>query len=189
MRYLLLILLMTLVLGCTRPDPWRAALAQQQSAAASNAQASTAAQISQAQAASDDARRAQELLQALQAQQAIVAGQAVKAQADAQTAIVASNNAALVLVADRIAEVSRIDYTPLYAGMAALVVVVVVCIVVHGRKPTTPIAPQLLYQSVNARAWLTADGTVHLHRFSDGQTLVYLPGHEMHTRLLIGDRG
>ena len=201
MRYIYLVLLMFLLVGCVGEDPWRAALSQQQSVAATNAQASTAAQIERGQSADSDRRDATALLQALQAQQAIVAGQAAIADADSQTAIVASNNETLVLVADRIAEASRTDYTPLYAGMAALVVIVVVWLLV--RRPLSPeqacapVAgaidwrptgkpPIIVWQTRHAVAWLLPDETVILHRYRDGRELVYLPGDEMHSKLIGG---
>jgi len=201
MRYLILILLMVVLSGCVGEDPWRAALSQQQSVAATNAQASTAAQIVRAQQSDTDARNATALLQALQAQQAIVAGQAAIADADSQTAIVASNNETLVLVADRIAEASRTDYTPLYAGMAALVVIVVVWLFV--RRPLSPeqacapVAgaidwrptgkpPVIVWQTRHAVAWLLPDETIILHRYRDGRERVYLPGDEMHSKLIGG---
>jgi len=192
---------MVVLSGCVGEDPWRAALSQQQSVAATNAQASTAAQIVRAQQSDTDARNATALLQALQAQQAIVAGQAAIADADSQTAIVASNNETLVLVADRIAEASRTDYTPLYAGMAALVVIVVVWLFV--RRPLSPeqacapVAgaidwrptgkpPVIVWQTRHAVAWLLPDETIILHRYRDGRERVYLPGDEMHSKLIGG---
>ena len=194
MRYLSLILLMFLVVGCTEPDPWRAAIAQERSVIAHNAQAQTAAQISVAQSAEADRRNAQTRLEALQAQQALVASQAVIAQADAQTAIVASNHEALVMVADRIVEATRPDYRPLYAGMASIVVVVVVWLVVNGCRPVVvapelpqaPQPPRVIYQSNRACAWLRPDGKIILRRLSDGSERVYLPTDEFYSRLLAG---
>jgi hypothetical protein len=187
MRYIYLFLLMFLVIGCA-PDPMRAAIANERTIQATNSQAAQQAQIERAQQADADARNAQELLQALQAQQAIVAAQAAQAQAQSQTAIVASNNQALVLVADRIAEASRTDYTPLYVGIVALVVIVVAWMVVIGCKPSPPIAPRLLFRSAQAEAWLLVDGTIHLRRLSDGQARIYLPSDELYARLLTGNK-
>ena len=184
MKYIYLIVLMFCLVGCA-PDPMRAAIANERSIQANNSQAAQQAQIERAQQADADARNAQELLQALQAQQAIVAAQAAQAQAQSQTAIVESNNQALVLVADRIAAASRTDYRPLYAGLAALVVVVVVWLIVNGRKP---IAPRLLFRSAHAEAWLLVDGTIHLRRLSDGQARVYLPSDELYNKLLTGGK-
>ena len=194
MRYIYLIVLVFLVVGCVEPDPMRAAIAQERSIQATNSQAAQAAQIERAQQADTDTRNAQELLQALQAQQAIVAAQAAQAQADSQTAIVISNNEALVLVADKIAAASRTDYRPLYAGLAAVVVVVVVWLVVNGRRPVVvapelpqpPQPPRVVYQSNRACAWLRPDGAIILRRLSDGCERVYLPTDEFYNRLLAG---
>lgn len=173
MKYLSLILIAFLLVGCGADDPWRNALASEHAAIAANSQAQTAAQINQAQQSQTDARNAQELLQTLQAQQAIVAAQAAQAQAQSQTAIVASNNEALVLVADKIADASRTDYTPLYAGMAALVIVAVVWIVVNGRKNAMPTpSPRLLPHDkvpVGCNGWLLPDGRVQLEDVATGR--------------------
>jgi hypothetical protein len=189
MRYLSLIILMVVLVGCVEPDPMRAAIAQERTIQATNSQAAQQSQIERAQQADTDARNAQELLQALQAQQAIVAAQAAQAQAQSQTAIVVSNNQALVLVADKIAEASRTDYTPLYAGLAALVVIVVVWLIVNGRRGSSVVAPKLLFHSAHAEAWLLVDGTIHLRRLSDGQARVYLPSDAMYAKLLTGGKG
>ena len=191
MRYLSFLVLMVLLVGCVEPDPMRAAIANERSIQATNSQAAQHAQIERAQQADTDARNAQELLQALQAQQAIVAAQAAQAQAQSQTAIVASNNQALVLVADRIAETTRPDYKPLYASMAAFVVVGVVYIVANARRPVVvapepPRPPRVVYQSNRACAWLRPDGKIILRRLSDGSERVYLPTDEFYSRLLAG---
>ncbi len=188
MRYIYLVLLMVVLVGCVEPDPMRAAIAQERSIQATNSQAAQAAQIERAQQADTDARNAQQLLQALQAQQAIVAAQAAQAQAQSQTAIVESNNQALVLVADRIAEATRPDYTPLYVGIVALVVIVVVWVIVNGRRGSSVVAPRLLFRSPHAEAWLLVDGTIHLRRLSDGQARVYLPSDELYNKLLTGGK-
>ena len=190
MRYLYLVLLMMLLVGCA-PDPMRAAIANERTIQATNSQAAQQAQIERAQQADTDTRNAQELLQALQAQQAIVQAQAAQAQAQGQTAIVQSNNEALVMVADRFVEASRTDYRPLYAGMAALVVIVVVYIVANARRPIQPVAPppnppRVIYQSNRACAWLRPDGTIILRRLADGCERVYMPGDEFYSRLLAG---
>lgn len=195
MRYIYLFLLMFLVVGCA-PDPMRAAIANERTIQATNSQAAQAAQIDRAQQADADARNAQELLQALQAQQAIVAAQAAQAQANSQTAIVMSNNQALVLVADRIAQASRTDYTPLYVVIAALVVVIVVYIVANARRPVQPLVaspqahrpPRVVYQSGRAVAWQQPDGTIVLRRLADGCERVYLPGDALYARLLTGGK-
>lgn len=186
MRYIYLVLLMVVLVGCA-PDPMRDAIAHERRIQADNAQVAQSAQIERAQQADADARNAQALLQALQAQQAIVAAQAAQAQAASQAAIVESNNEALVMVADRFVEASRTDYRPLYAGMAALVVIVVVWLVVNGRKPVTA-APRLLFRSQHAEAWLLVDGTIHLRRLRDGQARVYLPSDSMYSKLLTGGK-
>lgn len=188
MRYIYLVLLMVVLVGCVEPDPMRAAIANERTIQANNSQAAQQAQIERAQQADTDARNAQELLQALQAQQAIVAAQAAQAQAQSQTAIVQSNNEALVMVADRIAEASRPDYTPLYVGIVALVVVAVVWMLVNGRKPSLPTAPRLLFHSASAEAWLMIDGSIHLRRLHDGQARVYLPSDAMYNKLLTGGK-
>lgn len=186
MRYIYLVLLMMLLVGCTvDADPMRGAIAHERTIQANNSQAAQQAQIERAQQADADARNAQELLQALQAQQAIVAAQAAQAQAQSQTAIVQSNNEALVMVADRIALASRTDYTPLYVGIAALVVIAVVWLVMNGRKP---VAPRLLFKSQHAEAWLLVDGTIHLRRLADGQARIYLPSDSMYSKLLTGGK-
>lgn len=187
MRYIYLVVLMFFVVGCA-PDPMRDAIAHERRIQADNAQVAQSAQIDRAQQADTDARNAQALLQALQAQQAIVAAQAAQAQAQSQTAIVASNNEALVLVADRFAEASRTDYTPLYVGIAALVVIVVVWLVVNGRRSSSVVAPKLLFRSAHAEAWLLVDGTIHLRRLSDGQARVYLPSDDLYAKLLTGGK-
>ena len=68
--------------------------------------------------------------------------------------------------------------------MAALVVVVVVWLIVNGRRP----APRLLFQSEYAAAWQMADGTIHLRRLNDGKTRVYLPSDQMYSKLLTGGK-
>lgn len=133
MKYLTLIVVVWLLVGCAEPDPMRAAIAQERANNAAVAANSSAAQISQAQQADADARRAQENLQALQAQQAIVQAQAVAAQAKSQTDIAASNNLALVQIAAQVAEASKPDYTPLYVLFAVLAVVVVIVVVIVAR--------------------------------------------------------
>ncbi len=133
MKYLSLIVVVWLLVGCAEPDPMRAAIAQERANNAAVAANSSAAQISQAQQADADARRAQENLQALQAQQAIVQAQAVAAQAKSQTDIAASNNLALVQIAAQVAEASKPDYTPLYVLFAVLAVVVVIVVVIVAR--------------------------------------------------------
>lgn len=201
MRYVILVLLMILLSGCA-DDPWRAALAAEHAAIAANSQAQTTAQISQAQSADSDRRNAQTRLEGLQAQQAIVAGQAVIANAGAQTAIVASNNEALIAVAEQIAQAAKPDYSPLYGAMAGLVVVAVVWIVVHGRTrgvqatqpaalptpqtPPSPTQPTIVYQTDHAFAYRLPDGTIVLHRYSDGCERAYAPGDEFYQRLLAG---
>lgn len=187
MRYISLILLMVVLVGCA-PDPMRDAIAHERRIQADNAQVAQSAQIERAQQADADTRNAQALLQALQAQQAIVAAQAAQAQAQSQTAIVESNNQALVLVADRFAEASRTDYTPLYVGIAALVVIAVVWMIVNGRRGSSVIAPKLLFRSAHAEAWLLVDGTIHLRRLRDGQARVYLPSDELYNKLLTGGK-
>jgi multidrug efflux pump subunit AcrA (membrane-fusion protein) len=183
-----LILFVFLLVGCVEPDPMRSAAAQERTIQASNSQAAQNAQIERAQQSDADARNAQALLQALQAQQAIVAAQAAQAQAASQTAIVQSNNEALVLVADRFVEATRPDYTPLYVGMFGLVVIVIVWLIVRGRKPVAA-SPRLLFHSGHAEAWLLADGTIHLRRLSDGQARIYLPSDQMYNKLLTGGKG
>ena len=190
MRYLILVLLMFFLVGCVPPDPMRAAIAQERANNAAVAANNSAAQIERGQSADSDRRDATALLQALQAQQAIVAGQAAIADADSQTAIVESNNETLVLVADRIAEASRTDYTPLYAGMAALVVIVVVWLLVRRPKSAQPVVPpsprRVVCRTRHVIGWLLTDDTIVLHRYRDGREIVYLPGDEMHEKLLSG---
>jgi hypothetical protein len=186
MRYIYLVLLMVVLVGCVEPDPMRDAIAHERRIQADNAQVAQSAQIERAQQADTDARNAKELLQALQAQQAIVAAQAAQAQAQSQTAIVESNNQALVLVADRIAEASRPDYTPLYVGIAALVVVAVVWLVVNGHRRPSVAAPKLLFHSKHAEAWLLGDGSIYLQRVHDGRAKMLLPGDELYNKLLTG---
>lgn len=181
MRYLYLILIMVVLSGCMSDD-WRAAIAQERVLVAENVRTAQNAQISQAQSADSDRRNAQAMLQALQAQQAIAAGQAAIAQADAQTAIVMSNNEALVLVADRIAQASQTDYTPLYVGLAALVVIV---IALYGPRPCN--AMKLLFRSKHAEAWLLPDGNIHLRRLTDGRSKIVTPKDSMYQWLLTGD--
>ena len=187
MRYISLIVLAALLSGCLAPDPMRTAIANERTIQANNSQAAQAAQISQSAQADTNARNAQAMLQALQAQQAIVAGQAAIAQADAQTAIVTSNNATLVLVAEQIAEASQPDYTPLYAGMAALLVVVVVWLLVNRRRTAQPV--RMLFQTQYACAWQLPDGSIVLRRLADGSERIYLPGEPMYQRLMIGGAG
>lgn len=133
MKYLSLIVVVWLLVGCAEPDPMRAAIAQERANNAAVAANSSAAQISQAQQANADARRAQENLQALQAQQAIVQAQAVAAQAQSQTDIAASNNLALVAIAAQVAEASKPDYTPLYILFGVLAIVIVIVVVILAR--------------------------------------------------------
>lgn len=186
MRYLTLIVLMVLLLGCVEPDPMRAAIANERTIQANNSQAAQAAQIERAQQSDVDARNAQALLQALQAQQAIVAAQAASAQAESQTAIVASNNQALVLVADRIAAASKPDYTPLYVGIGALTMIALAWILVRGRKPVIqPIAvPRLLPSPAGTEVWLHPDGSIQWIRLSDCKVKMLQPGDQMYRRLL-----
>lgn len=188
MKYLLIIAFMFCLVGCVEPDPMRVADAKVKAGQSDIAVSQSNAQISQAQQSDADARRAQELLQALQAQQAIVAAQAAQAQAQSQTAIVQSNNEALVMVADRFVEASRTDYRPLYAGMAAIVVIIIAYLLIAARRPARqPIAmPRLLPSPAGTQAWLMPDGSVRWRRLSDGRIKVLLPEDEMYSRLLTG---
>lgn len=188
MKYLLLVIGVAMLSGCVQDDPWRTTLANERAVTAANSQAVTASNIERAQQADTDTRNAQAMLQALQAQQAIVAAQAASAQAQSQTAIVASNNAALVMVADQIAQASKPDYTPVYVVIAGIVIIIVVWVVVNGRKPSRqPIAmPTPLLAPNGTEAWLMPDGTVRWRRLSDGRVKVLLPEHEMYSRLLSG---
>lgn len=193
MRYLSLILLTMMLVGCVEPDPMRVAIANERTIQATNSQAAQQAQIDRAQQADTDARNAQELLQALQAQQAIVAAQAAQAQAASQTAIVQSNNDALVMVADRFVEATRPNYTPLYVAMFCLVVIIITWLIVQGRKPVAaapapPSPPRIIYQSNRACAWLRPDGAIVLRRSEDGCERVYMPGDEFYSRLLTGGK-
>lgn len=187
MRYIYLVLLMVVLVGCA-PDPMRAAIAQERSIQATNAQASTAAQISQAQAAQDDARRSQELLQALQAQQAIVAAQAAQAQAASQAAIVESNNQALVLVADRFVEATRPDYTPLYVGMTLVSVLIVAYMLIVVRRPVQrpEIAPmpKLLPSPPGTELWLYPNGELQQIWIEPFDSRILAPGDPMYRKLL-----
>jgi len=191
---------MFLLVGCNG-DPWRAAIANERNIRAENSQALTAAQISQSTQAQADARNAQALLQGLQAQQATTAGQAVIAQAGAQTALVVSNNETLVLLADRIIEATRPDHRPLYAGLCAIVVVIVTWLFLRRppRQARGPLSspelvegrpvgksPIVVYQTRHAIAWLLPDETIVLHRYRDGREIVYLPGDAMYSRLTEG---
>jgi len=175
---------MVVLSGCMSDD-WRAAIANERVIVAENNRTAQAAQIDQTQSADSDRRDATAMLQALQAQQAIVAGEAVIADADSQTAIVESNNKTLVLVADRIIEATRPDHRPLYAGMAALVVVIVTWLFVRRPRPAqTPPGPRrTIYRTRHAIAWLLTDDTIVLHRYRDGRERIYLPGDEMYSRL------
>lgn len=178
MKYLLLIVGMVMLSGCVQEDPWRAALANERQVQAANSQAATQANIERAQQADTDARNAQAMLLALQSQNAVVQGQTAQAQALAQ-----------VEIAKTIAEASRTDYTPLYAGMAAIALIVIVWLVVNGRRPAAQsVAPRLLFQSQHAEAWLMVDGSIHLRRLNDGQARVYLPGDALYTKLLTGGK-
>ncbi|MEO8270348.1 MAG: hypothetical protein ABI557_11560 [Aureliella sp.] len=174
MRYIYLVLLMVVLVGCVEPDPMRAAIANERTIQANNSQAAQAAQIDRAQQSDTDARNAQAMLLALQSQNAIVQGQTAQAQALAQ-----------IEIARTIAEASKTDYTPLYAGMAALVVIIIAWLLIVARRPVVQsVAPRLLFQSAHAEAWLMVDGSIHLRRLSDGQARVYLPGDAMYAKLL-----
>ena len=58
MKYIYLVLLTVLLVGCVQEDPWRAALANERQVQAANSQASTQANIERAQQADTDARNA-----------------------------------------------------------------------------------------------------------------------------------
>lgn len=133
MKYLTLIVVVWLLVGCAEPDPMRAAIAQERANNAAVAANSSAAQISQAQQADADARRAQENLQALQERNAIVQGQSIIASSSMVSGIVASNNQTMLVLADKMIEASRPDYTPLYVLFGVLAVVVVIVVVIIAR--------------------------------------------------------
>jgi len=177
---------MVVLSGCMSDD-WRAAIAQERVIVAENNRSHQAAQIDQTQSADSDRRDATAMLLALHAQQAIVAGEAVIADADSQTAIVESNNKTLVLVADRIIEATRPDHRPLYAGLCAIVVIIVAWLVLRRPRPAEPVTPprprRVVYRTRHAIAWLLTDDTIILHRYRDGREIVYLPGDEMYSRL------
>jgi hypothetical protein len=158
MRYTYLVVLMFFVVGCA-PDPMRDAVAHERR-----------------QQADTDTRNAQAMLLALQSQQAIVQGQTAQAQALAQ-----------VEIAKTIAEAARPNYMPLYAAMFALVLIVIVWLLVNGRKPVAA-SPRLLFRSQHAEAWLLVDGTIHLRRLSDGQARIYLPSDDLYAKLLTGGK-
>lgn len=189
MRYLILLSFVALLSGCMSDD-WRAAIAQERVLMAENTQRAQEAQIERGQSADSDRRNAQTRLEALQAQQSIVAGQAMVANAGAQTAIVMSNNETLLLVAEQIVQATRPDYTPLYAGMTGMVVVIVVWMLANARRPVqaatvAPPAPtRVVYQSAHACAWQRPDGTIILRRLADGCERVYTPGDEFYGKLM-----
>ena len=195
MRYTYLVLLMFLVIGCA-PDPMRAAIANERTIQASNSQAAQAAQIERAQQADTDTRNAQQLLQALQAQQAIVAAQAAQAQAQSQTAIVQSNNQALVLVADRIAEATRPDYTPLYVTLTLVTVLIIVYMLLAAFRPKQEAQapkliapmPKLLPSPPGTELWLYPNGELQQIWIEPFDSRILAPGDPMYRKLLTGGK-
>lgn len=113
------------------------------------------------------------------------------AQAHADIAI--SHDQTLLALTDKIIEATRPDYGPLYAGMAAGVAVVIACVLTNARRPVV-VAPQapapqptvVIFQTAQAVAWQSPDGTITLRRLVDGCERVYFPGDEFHTRLIGG---
>ena len=192
MRYIYLVLLMVVLVGCVEPDPMRAAIANERTIQATNSQAAQAAQIERAQQADADARNAQALLQALQAQQAIVAAQAAQAQAASQAAIVESNNQALVLVADRFVEASRPDYTPLYVTLTLVTVLIIVYMLIAAFRPKqeaqapkliAPL-PKLLPSPPGTELWLYPNGELQQIWIEPFDSRILAPGDPMYRKLL-----
>lgn len=134
MKYLSLIVVILSLVGCTvDADPMRVADAKVKTGQSDIAVSQNNAQISQAQQADADARRAQDNLQALQERNAIVQGQSIIASSSMVSGIVASNNQTMLVLADKMIEASRPDYTPLYVLFAVLAVVVVIVVVIVAR--------------------------------------------------------
>ncbi len=177
MRYIYLVsFIVFLVVGCA-PDPMRAAIANERSIQANNAQAAQQAQIDRAQQADTDARNAQELLQALQAQQAIVQGQAAQAQALAQ-----------VEIAKTIAQAAKPNYTPLYVAMLLVSVLIVayMLIIVRRTSPRSEIAPmpKLLPSPPGTELWLYPNGELQQIWIEPFDSRILTPGDPMYRKLL-----
>ena len=196
MRYLSLILLMVVLVGCVEPDPMRAAMAQERSIQATNSQQAQAAQIDRAQQADTDTRNSQARLEGLQTQNAIVQGQAVVAHSNAISSIVASTNETTLLLADKLIEASRPDYTPLYVTLTLVTVLIIVYMLLAAFRPKQEAQapkliapmPKLLPSPPGTELWLYPNGELQQIWIEPFDSRILAPGDPMYRKLLTGGK-
>ena len=189
-------LLCLLLSGCVQEDPWRAALANERQVQAANSQASTQANIERAQQADTDARNAQARLEGLQTQNAIVQGQAVVAHSNAISSIVASTNETTLLLADKLIEATRPDYTPLYVTLTLVTVLIIVYMLIAAFRPQQEAPapkiiapmPKLLPSPPGTELWLYPNGELQQIWIEPFDCRILAPGDPMYRKLLTGGK-
>jgi hypothetical protein len=163
--------LAAILAGCTTtPDPWEAAIATEKANRATIELETNRARIDEA----GQARADQTNLQALQAHQAAVQAAGQIAQANAISAVVASNNQTVLAVAQVVGAASKTDYTPVYVGMTLVTVIIIAYLLIAARRPAhaaqAPTWRMLPNPPAGTSAQLCGDGTIYLTNLQTGAT-------------------
>lgn len=180
--------LAAILTGCTvEPDPWEAAISTEKENRAVIELETNRARIDQAA----QARADQTNLQALQAHQAAVQAAGQIAQANAISAVVASNNQTVLAVAQITAAAAQTDYTPVYVGMTLITVIIIAYMLIAVRRPAqaaqAPNWRMLPNPPAGTSARLLADGTIYLTNLQTNATRAVMPGESIYP-LLRGDK-
>jgi hypothetical protein len=180
-QFLIAAALVAILAGCTtQPDPWASAISAEKANRATIELESNRAAL-----------QTQTNLQALQAHQAAVQAAGQIAQAQAISAVVASNNQTVLAVAQITAAAAQTDYTPLYVGMVLVTMIIIAYLLIAARRgaqaaqaPTWRMLPN---PPAGTSAQLCGDGTIYLTNLQTGATRLVRPSESIYA-LLKGDR-